>query len=251
MPKVARMMTSVRLLTRVCASACAMGLVLTDGGAQARAHRHAHGAGQPVVVELYTAQGCSNCVKANGVIGDLGADKSVIPLTFSVDLWDYLGWADTLAQPEFTARQRAYAQRLKVREIYTPEIVVQGEAEGLATDRAKTDALIAKAESAPRHGPHIRFLRHDARVRISGPGEGGDVWLIRYDPAPQTVKVKSGETKGQTVTVRNGVRSLKKLGVWRGSLKTYVLPKADDANLKTVILVQTPRGGRILAAARG
>ncbi len=232
--------------------AAAFALALTFAvGAEARARHHAHGSGEPVVVELYTAQGCSNCVKANGVVGDLGADKGVIPLTFSVDLWDYLGWADTLAQPEFTARQRAYAQRLKVREIYTPEIVVQGEGEGLATDRAKIDALIAKAEPARRHGPHIRFLHHGSHVRISGPGDGGDVWLIRYDPAPQTVKVKSGETKGQTVTVRNAVRQLKKLGVWRGALKTYALPKTDDGNLKTVVLVQSPRGGRIQVAVRG
>lgn len=251
MPKVARMTTSFRLSIRAPAAACTLLLALSAGSAEARVRHHAHGAGEPVVVELYTAQGCSNCTKANGVIDELGSKKGVIPLTFSVDLWDYLGWSDTLAQPEFTARQRAYAQRLRVREIYTPEIVVQGEAEGLATDHAKIDDLIAKAEAVRRHGPHIRFLRHDVRVRISGPGAAGDVWLIRYDPAPQTVKVKSGEAKGQTVTVKNAVRDLKKLGAWRGALKTYALPKPDAAGLKTVVLVQAPKGGRILAAARG
>ena len=243
------MTTSFRFSSLALAAACA---VLLAGPAEARARHRAHGAASdPVVVELYTAQGCSNCTKANGVIGDLGARKGVIPLTFSVDLWDDLGWSDTLARPEFTERQRAYAQRLKVREIYTPEIVVQGEAEGLATDHAKIDSLIAKAQGARRHGPRIRFLRHDARVRISGSSAAGDVWLIRYDPAPQTVKVKSGETRGQTVTVKNAVRELKKLGAWRGSLKTYVVPKAEDATLKTLVLIQAARGGRILAAARG
>ncbi len=250
MPKVAGM-TSFRPSVRAAAVACALLLALETSGAQARAHRHGHGAVEPVVVELYTAQGCSNCTKANGVIGDLNAKKGVIPLTFSVDLWDYLGWSDTLAQPEFTARQRAYAGRLKVREIYTPEIVVQGEAEGLATDHAKIDGLITKAQSARRHGPFIRFLRHDAHVRVSGPGQAGDVWLIRYNPAPQSVRVKSGEAKGQTVTVKNAVRELKKLGVWRGALKIYPLSKADDSSLKTVVIVQAPKGGRILAAARG
>ena len=248
MPKVERMTTRFRPIPL--AFACAA-LLLSTGAAQARGRHHSHGVGDPVVVELYTAQGCSNCTKANGVIGDLGTKKGVIPLSFSVDLWDYLGWSDTLAEPEFTARQRAYAQRLKVREIYTPEIVVQGEAEGLATDHVRIDALIAKAQSARRHGPHIRFLRHDAHVRISGPGDRGDVWLIRYDPAPQTVKVKSGETKGQIVTVKNAVRELKKLGAWRGAPKTYNVPKADDPNMKTVVVVQAPKGGRILAAERG
>jgi hypothetical protein len=251
MPKVARMTTSFRFSVHAPAAACALLLAVAAGSAQARVWRHPHGAGEPVVVELYTAQGCSNCTKADGVIGDLGARKGVIPLTFSVDLWDYLGWSDTLAQPEFAARQRAYAQRLKVREIYTPEIVVQGEGEGLATDHAKIDALIEKAQSERRHGPHIRFDRHDAHVRISGPGAAGDVWLIRYDPAPQTVKVKSGEAKGQTVTVKNAVRELKKLGLWQGVQKTYVVPKPEQAGFKTVVLVQTRRGGRILAAAKG
>ena len=232
------------------AAAAVLVAITVSGGAQAHTRHRVRNA-EPVVVELYTAQGCATCVKANGVIGDLGGKKGVIPLTFSVDIWDYLGWPDTLSKPEFTTRQRAYAARLKVREIYTPEIVVQGEAEGLATDSDKIADLIAKAEAQPRHGPHIRFLRHDSRVRIAGPGERGDVWLVRYDPDPQSVKVKAGDNKGQTVTVRNAVRELIKLGAWRGALQTYVLPKPTEAGLKTVVLVQAPRGGRIFAAARG
>jgi hypothetical protein len=248
MAKVRGMTRSLRTFRLT--AAAALIAVAFGGVAQAHSRRPVRNA-DPVVVELYTAQGCATCVKANGVIGDLGVKKSVIPLTFSVDIWDYLGWPDTLSKPEFTSRQRAYAARLKVREIYTPEIVVQGDAEGLATDRDKIEGLILRAQAETRHGPHIRFLHHDSRVRIAGPGANGDVWLVRYDPDPQAVKVKAGDNKGQTVTVRNAVRELIKLGVWRGGLRTYALPKPTEAGLKTVVLVQAANGGRIFAAARG
>ncbi len=229
--------------------ACALVLAFA-GHAEARVRRH--GALQPVVVELFTAQGCSTCPKANGVVGDLDAEKNVLPLTFSVDYWDYLGWEDTLAKPEFASRQRAYIQRLKVREIYTPEIVVQGAAEVPALEHKTLDDLIVDAQKQHRRGPHVRLLHRGTRVAVTGlaASASGDVWLVRYDPKPTSVKIKSGENKGQTVTVRNAVRELKRLGSWRGAAKTYPIPKPEDDGLKTVVIVQAPRGGRILAAAR-
>jgi hypothetical protein len=229
---------------------CAAILALGGAGAEARAR---HPAGGPVVVELFTAQGCATCPQANGLIGDLAAKKGVLPLTFSVDYWDYLGWTDTLAMPEFTARQRAYVQKLKVREIYTPEIVVEGAAEGSALERKTVDGLIDDAADKRRHGPRVRLHRHGTRAVVSGPVSDprADVWLIRYDPQPQSVKIKAGENKGQTVTVRNAVRELKRLGPWNGSTKTYAIAPAKDKELKTLVIVQGAKGGRILGSARG
>lgn len=226
---------------------CAASLAL--GGAGAYAHARPL-AGGPVVVELYTAQGCATCPQANGLVGDLAAKKGVLPLTFSVDYWDYLGWADTLAKPEFTSRQRAYVQRLKVREIYTPEIVVDGAAEGSALERKTVDGLIEAASS--RRGPHVRLRHHGTRVVVSGQAGDprADVWLIRYDPQPEAVKIKTGENKGQTVTVLNAVRELKRLGAWSGSTKSYAIAPAKDKSLKTLVIVQGARGGRILATGR-
>jgi hypothetical protein len=226
-------------------------LAFSGGPAEARAHRHGRAAGDPVVVELYTAQGCATCPKANGVIGDLLDKKGVLPLTFSVDYWDYLGWEDTLAKPEFATRQRAYAQKLRVREIYTPEIVVGGAAEAPALERKTIDGLIAQEAKPRRRSVQIKILRHDTRVRVSGAGASADVWLVRYDPKDQTVKIRAGENKGQTVVIRNAVRELKRVGVWRGASKTYALPAAEDEGLKTLVIVQAPRGGPILATARG
>jgi hypothetical protein len=261
MPKVRRMTTGPRthpfaawlrparsLALEACAlSVAAAALALPAGEADARAR---HASAEPVVVELYTAQGCATCPQANGVVSDLAAKKGVLPLTFSVDYWDYLGWEDTLAKPEFSARQRAYVERLKVREIYTPEIVVGGAAEGPALEHKKINDLITEIEAQHHRGPRLKLMRHDSRVRVSGAG-AGDVWLVRYDPQPQSIKIKTGENKSQTVVVRNAVRELKRLGSWRGAAKVYPVPTAEDDGLKTVVIVQAPKGGRILGAVKG
>jgi hypothetical protein len=208
----------------------------------------------PVVVELFTAQGCSACPKANLLLDSYADRKRVVALTFPVDYWDYLGWRDTFAQPAFTERQRAYADRLKLRSLTTPEFVIDGEREASGPESAKIDHLIDSSGGDPRPAPRIRVERHGARVHI-GPGakpvRGADVWLVRYDPSLQEVKVKTGDNKGKVVSARNIVEELDRLGAWSGRPKTYVLPKASTPGLKSVILVQGARGGRIIAAAPG
>ncbi len=204
-----------------------------------------------MVIELFTAQGCSACPKANLLL-DRYADRShVVALTFPVDYWDYLGWRDTFAQPAFTERQRAYADRLKLRSLTTPEFVIDGVQEASGPDAADLDKLIARSSLDPGPRPRIRPLRHGARVQIGAgphPSRAADVWLIRYDPALQEVKVKAGDNKGKVVSARNIVEQMERLGAWSGRARTYVLPKATTPGLKSVILVQGAKGGRIIAA---
>jgi hypothetical protein len=208
----------------------------------------------PVVIELFTAQGCSACPKANLLL-DSYADRShVVALTFPVDYWDYLGWRDTFAQAAFTERQRAYADRLKLRSLTTPEFVVDGDREASGPDSAKIDSLIANSVGDQAPGPRIRLLRHGSRIEVGAgarPRHGADVWLIRYDPARQEVKVKAGDNSGKLVSTRNTVEQLERLGAWAGRPRSYVLPKAPAPGLKSIILVQGAKGGRILAAAPG
>jgi hypothetical protein len=223
--------------------------LLLPAAAEARTRRHAEEA--LVVVELYTAQGCATCPKANKVAAPLENAKNVLPLTFSVDYWDYLGWSDTLAKPEFTLRQRAYATRFKVREIYTPEVVVPGAGEAPALEAAQIDALVKTAADLARSAPRVRVSRQGTRLRVgAGPsGVRADVFLLRYDPQPVTVKVRVGENKGQTVTVLNAVRDLERLGGYKGPPVSFDAPEDKDG-LKSLILVQERRGGRILGALR-
>ena len=232
-----------------CAPLCFVALFLSLGTAQART-RHAL---PPVVVELFTAQGCAACPPADELITDLVGEKGVIPLTLPVDIWDYVGWSDTLAQPAFTARQRAYAGRMRVKELYTPEVVVDGRTEAPAMQRDRVDDLVAEAQDDHRARPSIHLTRHGLRLHVGGgqaPRGGAEVWLLRYDPASRTVKVTAGENRGKTVVQTNVVRSIVRLGLWRGSAKTYVVPTARADGLKGVILVQGLKGGPILAAQK-
>ena len=206
----------------------------------------------PVVVELYTAQGCTSCGDANAYVAKLAKRRDVLALTFSVDYWDYLGWKDTFAQPEFADRQKAYVARLSLREPYTPQVVVDGRAEaaGLKSDRVET--LLREAARSPRDPPDIRFVG-SRRVDVGSgraPKGGGEVWLIRYDPREQDVTVKSGDNKGRTIAHRNVVHELTRLGAWRGRPAAFRLTEASDDGLETVILVQAGRGGRIIGVGR-
>lgn len=208
----------------------------------------------PVVVELFTAQGCADCPEANKLVGALAQRRDLLPITFSVDYWDFLGWRDTFASPEFTERQRAYVRRLKVGDLYTPEVVVAGAAEAPGVDAEKVDALISKAARAPiaAGAPRVLLNRRGTRVRISAGlvDRSADVWLVRYDPKPITVKVKGDDRKIRAVAVYNIVRELVRLGAWRGRARSFALPIAKAQGLIPVVLVQARDGGRIVAAAR-
>jgi len=205
---------------------------------------------QPVVVELYTAQGCASCGEANAFVAKLAEKPGVLALTFPVDYWDYLGWADTFAKPEFSVRQKAYVAKLALREPYTPQVVVDGAAQASGSKADKVARLVADARKGPHDPPDIHFVG-EGRVYVGSgrpPRGGGDVWLIRYDPRDQEVAVKSGDNKGQTIPQKNVVRELKRLGAWRGRPVAFHLPAASEDGLKTVVLLQGAHGGRVLAA---
>jgi len=203
----------------------------------------------PVVVELYTAQGCASCGEANAYVAKLAERKDVLALTFPVDYWDYLGWADTFAKPEFADRQKAYVARLSLREPYTPQVVVDGRAEAAGQKSDRVERLLRDAERSPRDPPDIRFVG-PRRVDVGtgrAPKGGGEVWLIRYDPREQDVAVKSGDNRGQTIAHKNVVREVTRLGAWRGRPAAYRLPPTSDDGLKSVVILQAGRGGRVLA----
>jgi hypothetical protein len=207
----------------------------------------------PTVVELFTSQGCSSCVASGDLIGNLAKRPNVLALTFSVDYWDYLGWADTFAQPEFAERQRDYLKRLAVRGGgVTPQVVVDGRLQVEAVRPDQVEVLVKQAAKQPHDPPDLDLKA--SRV-IVGSGQiahgGADVWLVRYDPAPQSVAIKRGDNRGRTMVERNVVRELVRLGGWTGRSKAYRLPKPAAEGLKTVIIVQVAHGGRILAVRAG
>ena len=211
----------------------------------------AWGAKPPVVVELYTAQGCASCGEANANIAKLAQKKGVLALTFPVDYWDYLGWADTFAKPEFTERQRAYVDRLSLREPYTPQVVVDGRSQAAGLKTELVQKLVADAAKSPRDPPDIHFAARRVYVGSGrAPKGGGEVWLIRYDPRDQDVVVRTGDNKGQTITHKNVVREVVRLGGWRGRPVAFRLPAAHDEDLKSVVIVQAGPGGRVIGVGQ-
>jgi hypothetical protein len=207
---------------------------------------------QPVVVELYTAQGCASCGEANAHVGALAEEPGVLALTFPVDYWDYLGWADTFARPAFADRQKAYVARLGLREPYTPQVIIDGRTQAPGLQVEKIEKLMHEAAAAPHNAPDVAFIGA-TRVDVGAgrpPHGGAEVWLVRYDPRTQEVAVRKGENRGQTISHRNVVRELRRLGAWRGKPTAYRVPKAAEEGLETVLLVQAVNGGRILGVAR-
>ena len=206
----------------------------------------------PVVVELFTAQGCSSCGAANTLIGRLAERPGVMALIWPVDYWDYLGWKDTFAKSEFTARQRAYDKRFGLRDVYTPQVIVNGATQASGDKTEAVEALIRAARRAPAIPPQMK-MRVDGRVAVGSgraPHGGGEVWLIRFDPREQDVEVKEGDNRGKTVTHRNVVRQVARLGAWTGRPAVFRFPEAPEDGLTTLVLVQTPRGGPILGVMK-
>ncbi|MFT4252266.1 MAG: DUF1223 domain-containing protein [Caulobacter sp.] len=200
----------------------------------------------PVLVELFTAQGCSSCGKANQAAADLAEREDVLALTYSVDYWDYLGWKDTFAKPAFVERQRIYAKAFALRDVPTPQVVVAGKVQASGAKAETVDKLIETTRLPP--APDMEFVG-TGRVAVgsgSVPRGGAEVWLVRFDPRKQEIAVKRGDNRGQTIVHRNVVRELVKLGAWTGRPKMYRLPEGHDDELQTAIIVQGVKGGRVL-----
>lgn len=205
--------------------------------------------GTPVVIELFQSQGCSSCPPANANLNAIADRPDVIPLSFAVTYWDRLGWKDTFARPEFTARQWDYARSGGRPSVATPQMVINGGRQTIVgNNRQQLEAAIAAAKHAG--GPTITLA--DDRVSIAGTvaAKTATVWLVRYDPRSNNVPIRAGENGGRTLPHRNIVRQLKALGSWSGIAVTFALPANPNPLYRTAVLVQAGKGGPIVAAAR-
>jgi hypothetical protein len=207
---------------------------------------------QPVVVELFTSQGCSSCPPANRTLGLLADRPDVLALSFGVTYWDRLGWKDTFASPQYTARQYDYAHGPLHTQVGTPEMVVDGRIDTVGQSPSQVVPLIRAARAWRADSPAITIAADRVTVAQGrAPGASAQVWLVRYDPRVVQVPVRRGENSGKTLPHRNVVRELIRLGDWTGAAASFPVPPVSDANLRTAILVQAGTGGPILAAARG
>jgi hypothetical protein len=206
----------------------------------------------PVVVELFTSQGCSSCPAADAVLAELALRDDVIALALHVDYWDYIGWKDAFAQPAFTRRQQNYASFAGERVVYTPQMLIGGMDSVIGSDAMALMDGIA-AHGAARPAVRLGLTRHDDVLSISAEAVAHvqgpfSVQLIRYTPE-QTVEIHSGENAGRTIRYVNVVTSWEALQDWDGAS-----PLAIDMELTgtdpAVVIVQSAGPGRIVAAAR-
>jgi hypothetical protein len=212
-------------------------------------------AGSPVVVELFTSQGCSSCPPADAYLGEMTVRSDLIPLAFHVDYWNYIGWSDPFASKQMTHRQKAYSRALGQRYIYTPEMVVNGTTQEVGSNRHGVEGLIEAALKAPPSGPPISLTREDdGRIRLriaAGKQDMATIWMVKFD-REHTTSVSVGENEGRTLTDYNVVRTLHQLGSWTGEAvdMVYDANEPDEpGNGGCAILVQRDGTGPIIAAA--
>jgi hypothetical protein len=205
-----------------------------------------------VVIELYTSQGCSSCPPADDFLAALAADPRVVPLALHVDYWDYIGWKDDFAQPQFTKRQKDYARAVGSRTIYTPQMIVGGQDRVEGYRPAQVTSLI-DAHLQQGQSVSLEMRRHGAALEIRAEAlrplkEPVRVQLVRYRPS-ETVEIGRGENAGRTVTYYNIVTLWQPLGEWSGVEPLSITAEAPGPDAAVVIL-QAPGPAAILAAAR-
>lgn len=204
------------------------------------------------VVELFTSQGCAQCPRANRLLGGFARQDDVLALTFPVGIWDYLGWHDTLALPEFSDRHRAYMRGLRARRS-TPQLVLNGSQQLSASDWDDARATFNRARETgmSANAPALALRRQrNGRVTVtvgagSAVGGAADVWLAAYDGGPITVFVRGGANMNRSVPHYNLVRRVDRIGVWTGEPATFQRARCAP---KCAVILQAPDGGPILAA---
>lgn len=207
---------------------------------------------RPVVLELFTSQGCSSCPPADALLSELGADPRILPLSLHVHYWDYLGWKDPFSSEANTNRQRAYARALRDRGVYTPQMVVDGAWSAVGADAGAVSAAIRRAKE--EHVGVPVTLRYDPAARVlrvhAGAAEAraAQVVAMRFQKTAAT-EVLAGENRGRTLTHLNNVVEIIPLGAWNGKAADYETAFDGARGEGMAILVQTSPQGAILGAA--
>ena len=211
---------------------------------------------QPIVVELYTSQGCASCPPADAFLGELARREDVIALSFHVNYWDYIGWKDPFASAESTGRQRAYARALRESYVYTPQMIIDGRAHEVGSKRRAVDRRLDSMREGQKSKLDVRFTRNDegglsVTIPSAGRHQRAVVWMALYDRS-HTTEIRRGENRGKTLTYHNVVRRISRIGTWEGVEITIPIsmPAAEmGARDGCVVIVQSESLGPILGAA--
>ena len=215
----------------------------------------AHAEPRPAVVELFTSEGCNSCPPAEAYVGELAGRSDVLALAFHVDYWDDLGWRDRFGLSQSVERQRSYARSLRLSSVYTPEVVIDGRADYVGSNRSGIgNALKEKRDGVPVTlfvGNGEAEVRLAPREKASREKEvGGDVVLVAYLRKAVSA-IGRGENAGRTLDEYNIVRAVVPLGRWNGGAQEFHTKLASlpqDAT-DVAVLVQSPGQGPVVGAA--
>jgi hypothetical protein len=209
---------------------------------------------KPVLVELFTSEGCSSCPPADVLLEKLDhlqpvPEAEIIVLSEHVDYWNQLGWSDPYSSAQLTQRQQSYAQRFRTSGPYTPQMVVDGTAEFVGNDGRKALSAIGSAAQAEKLD--IRVQRSGANVHVEiDPGQrGGDVYLVLADNTASS-QVLRGENQGRSLHHVAVVRRMEQIGKWNGRkpFSKDVSYGEVDPSHRLIAFVQEPGTGRISGA---
>lgn len=233
-------------------------LLSVGGAAAAVLGRRAEAAGRPVVVELFTHQGCASCPPADSFLSELSQRSDVIALSLHVDYWDYLGWRDTLGSLDCAERQRDYAERRGDGQVYTPQAIINGQHAVVGSDRqgvlSAIDRELARDQMA---FPSVSITTRSRELMIQVAAAGRErlrtdatVWVVSVVPKV-AIEVRRGENAGRTMSYTNVVRKIIPVGIWNGDELSLSLPKpailSDGSTCAT--LLQVDGTGPIIGAA--
>ncbi|KAK5077820.1 hypothetical protein LTR70_009428 [Exophiala xenobiotica] len=228
---------------------------------QCAIHVHKQHPIRPTVVEAFQSQGCSSCPPTNTYLLSLltQADPNILVLDYHVTTWDHLGWQDTFSLKAADDYQREYARARGTTRVYTPQVVVNGVAEGTGNSKGKLEQLIKDASLTASAGwPWLLFSKVDEGVLIreasaatAATRRTGRVIEVVYDPTLREVETQSGENVGKVLPYRNVVKSLEIIGDWMGDEEVVpVQPRNLDDRTERVLIVQQGIGGVIIGVAR-
>lgn len=211
-----------------------------------------------IVVELFTSQGCNSCPPADDILADLAKQDNILALSYSVDYWNYMGWEDTLAQPDCTLRQKNYNRALGKSGVYTPQMIIQGKFAVIGSREKLIHETMVQAKAGQKTPPSLSFVAVGDNIQIEV-GENrsekrpqATIWVIGYDYAKK-VHIKSGELSGQVRTYHNVVQAIKKIGHWTGAEMKISLSPSDIEYGQYddfAVLLQYSDAGPIIAAAK-
>jgi hypothetical protein len=229
----------------------------------ASAYAQAAPAGTPVLVELFTSEGCSSCPPADKLLAQLQKQQPVsgariIAMEEHVDYWDRQGWRDRFSSSKFTQRQSFYAPRLNFEDSYTPQMVVDGETQFLGSDSSKAVAAISQAAGRDKIALELMapvISGQTVTGSVSGKPGGerlphADLYAALVQPSAST-EVKGGENGGKQLNHVSVARSFAKIGkledLARGpvSFKIAAPAQTDPAGMRLVVFAQLPNQGAV------